>query len=113
VVAGSAEAPEGKANYKDHIVRRGEVTPHAIHEKARWVLGEMENRMRALGFGWADATGAQLYSIHDVHPFIADEIVRRGAMQGGLTWHFARPPVIDLEYEMDCRGVHVESVLAV
>jgi hypothetical protein len=39
---------------------------------------------------------------------LADEIVRRGAAQHGLTWHFARPPVVDLEYEMDCRSVPVE-----
>ena len=29
----------------------------------------------------------------------------------GLTWHFARPPVIDLEYEMDCRRVMREMVI--
>jgi hypothetical protein len=28
-----------------------------------------------------------------------------------LTWHFARPPVIDLEYEMDCRRVLREVVI--
>jgi len=28
-----------------------------------------------------------------------------------LTWHFARPPVIDLEFEMDCRGVMREVVI--
>ena len=28
-----------------------------------------------------------------------------------LTWHFARPPVVGLEYEMDCRGVAKESVI--
>lgn len=111
VVAGSAEAPEGKGNYKDHIVHRGDVSPPALAEKAVWVLGEMERRMRALGFGWANATATQLYTVHDVHSFMAQEIVRRGATAGGLTWHFVRPPVVDLEYEMDCRAVHLERVL--
>jgi hypothetical protein len=23
----------------------------------------------------------------------------------GLTWHFCRPPAVNLEYEMDCGGV--------
>jgi hypothetical protein len=50
--------------------------------------------------------------VHDIYPFMADEIVRRGAERNGLTWHFARPPVRDLEYEMDCRGVATERVLA-
>ena len=29
----------------------------------------------------------------------------------GLTWHYARPPVRDLEYEMDCRAVAEERVI--
>ncbi|HSD41265.1 MAG TPA: hypothetical protein VLD36_05305 [Burkholderiales bacterium] len=111
VVAGSGEAPEGKGNYRDHIVRRGDVSPAGLREKARWVLAEMERRMAALGCGWGDATATQLYTVHDVHPFVAEEIVRRGAMPGGLTWHFCRPPVVELDYEMDVRGVARELVL--
>ena len=49
--------------------------------------------------------------MHDLHPFLAGEIVRRGAARSGLTWHYARPPVRDLEYEMDCRAVGRESVV--
>jgi len=108
VIAGSGEAPEGRGNYRDHIVKRGDVSPEGLREKARFVLGEMERRMGALGFGWKDTTAAQLYTVHDVHPFLADEIVRRGAARSGLTWHYNRPPVVELEYEMDCRGVSSE-----
>jgi len=108
VIAGSGEAPEGRGNYRDHIVRRGDVSPAGMLEKARFVLNEMERRMGALGFGWKDTTVTQLYTIHDIHPFLADEIVQRGAARSGLTWHYNRPPVRDLEYEMDCRGVSIE-----
>jgi hypothetical protein len=110
-VAGSGEAVEGKANYRDHTVRLGDVSPPAMKEKARYVLGEMERRMGLLGFKWADTTASQLYTVHDPHPFLASEIVRRGAATRGLTWHYARPPVVDLEYEMDCRGISVERVV--
>lgn len=112
VVAGSGEAPEGKSSYKEHTISRGDVSPQGLRNKARFVLAEMENRMRALGFGWADTTAVQLYTVHDIHPFMADELGRRGAMRDGLTWHLNRPPVVELEYEMDCRGVHHERVLA-
>jgi hypothetical protein len=108
VIAGSGEAPEGRGNYRDHIVKRGDVSPEGLREKARFVLGEMERRMGALGFAWKDTTAAQLYTVHDIHPFLADEIVRRGAARSGLTWHYNRPPVVELEYEMDCRGVSIE-----
>ncbi len=109
--AGSGEAVEGGASYRDRIVRRGETGPDAMLEKARYVLGEMERRMQALGFAWADTTATQVYTIRDLYPFLADEIVRRGAAHSGLTWHFCRPPVVDLEYEMDCRAVRVERVI--
>mgnify|MGYP005660143025 CR=1 FL=1 len=66
---------------------------------------------RVLVVGWDGATTTQVYTVHDLHPFLADEIVRRGAAKPGLTWYYARPPVEGLEYEMDLRGVPVERVL--
>ena len=110
-IAGSGEAPEGKDTYRDHITRRGDTSPGGLREKARFVLAEMERRLRVLGVGWAEVTATQLYTVHDVHPILADEIVRRGAAHGGLTWHFARPPIVEIEFEMDVRGVAREIVL--
>jgi hypothetical protein len=111
VIAGSAEAKEGGASYSERIIRRGETTPDAIREKARHVLGEMERRLAGLGFAWRDTTATQVYTVHDLYPFLVDEIVRRGAAHSGLTWHYARPPVRELEYEMDCRAIGRESVV--
>lgn len=111
IVAGSGEAPEGLGSYSEHTIARGDVSTEGLRTKARWVLGEMENRMRALGMGWAQATAAQVYTVHDFHSFVGDELVRRGAMNGGITWHLNRPPVRELEFEMDCRGVSLERVL--
>jgi hypothetical protein len=108
VIAGCGEVPEGKGNYQDHIVRRGDVSPDGLREKARWVLGEQERRLQALGFGWRDVTSTQLYTVHDPHPFLAEELGRRGVLRSGLTWHFCRPPVLEIEFEMDCRGVSRE-----
>jgi len=112
VIAGSGEAKEGGATYAERTVRLGETNAEAMREKAIFVLSEMERRMQALSLAWADTTASQVYTVHDLHPFLADEIVRRGAAQSGLTWHFARPPVVSLEYEMDCRRILNEEVLA-
>jgi hypothetical protein len=111
VIAGSGEAREGGASYRERTIRRGETSADAMREKARYVLGELERRLAALDLGWAETTATQVYTVHDLYPFLADEIVRRGAARHGLTWHYARPPVQDLEYEMDCRGVRLESVI--
>jgi hypothetical protein len=110
VIAGSGEVPEGKDNYRDHVVRPGDTSPAGLRAKADYVLGEMERRMAALGFGWADTTATQVYTVHDLHPFLADAIVARGAAPLGLTWQFCRPPVSGLDYEMDCRSVAVERM---
>ena len=111
VIAGSAEAREGGASYNERIVRRGETTLDAMRAKARHVLGEMERRLAAFGYSWADTTATQVYTVHDLYPFLADEIVRRGAARSGLTWHYARPPVQQLEYEMDCRSTRRETIV--
>lgn len=111
VIAGSGEAPEGKGSYGLFVVRPGDTSPDGMREKGRSVLGEMERRMGLLGFTWKDTTAAQVYTVYDMYPFLTDEIVRRGAAEHGLTWHFCRPPVVGLDYEMDCRGVSIERVV--
>jgi hypothetical protein len=82
-----------------------------LKEKVSYTVGSMENRLGAFGLSWEDTTAVQAYTVHDFHPVVADELVRRGAMRSGLTWHFARPPVVDLEFEMDCRRVARETVI--
>jgi hypothetical protein len=111
VMAGSGEAPAGQGAYDSFIVRRGETTPDAMADKARAVLGEMERRMSLVGAGWTDTTAVQVYTVHDIYGFLASEIVRRGAARNGLVWHYARPPVIELEYEMDTRCVTLERAI--
>lgn len=111
VVAGSGEAQEGRGNYRDHTVAPGDTSPVGMRAKACFVLDEMERRMAALGADWRATTAVQAYTVHDIHPFLAEEVVRRGAARHGLIWQFCRPPVLGLDYEMDCRGIPVERVL--
>ena len=111
VIAGSGEAPEGGLGYADRIIRLGDTTPGAMREKAEFVLGALELRMTALGLSWADATTSQVYTVHEIHGFLADEIVARGAAPDGVTWTYARPPVEGLAFEMDVRGVPVERII--
>jgi hypothetical protein len=108
VIAGSGEAEEGHASYRERTVRFGDTSPAGLREKGIFVLSRMEQRMAALDVKWSDTTAAQVYTVFDLYPFLQDEIVRRGAARNGLTWHLARPPVQGLDYEMDCRSVPVE-----
>ena len=111
VIAGGAEARGGAGSYPERIVRYRDLSAEGLKEKVRFTVGAMESRLGAFGFGWKDTSAVQAYTVHDFHPVMSDELVRRGATRSGLTWHFARPPVIDLEYEMDCRRVMREMVI--
>jgi hypothetical protein len=111
VAAGSGEADGASGPYAERIVRYGDTSADGLREKARFVLGAMERRMAALGRSWADVTATQLYTVFDIYPAFANEFVRRGATAPGLTWHYARPPVLGLDVEVDVRGVSRETVL--
>jgi hypothetical protein len=110
VIAGSGEVPEGKGNYRDHIVRRGEVSSDAMREKANWVVDEIERRMTAFSTSWSQTTAVQVYTAHDLYRLVTDVLVPRGTSSAGLTWHFARPPIVDIEFEMDCRSVRLGAI---
>ena len=112
VIAGGAEARPGAGPYDQRIVRLGETGADALLEKAAFVLDAIQARLAAFGHGWAATTAEQVYSVHDIHGVVTGEISRRGVGRNGLTWHLARPPVVGLEYEMDCRAVAVEGVIA-
>ena len=83
-----------------------------MEAKIAWVMTTMERRMEAVGATWADTTGTHVYSVCDIYPHMASGLVTRGAARQGIDWHFCRPPVIGLDYEMDCRSVATERVLA-
>jgi hypothetical protein len=111
VAAGSGEANGASGPYADRIVRRGDTSPDGLREKARFVLGAMERRMGVLGRSWVEVTATQLYTVFDIYPALAEEFVRSGAAAAGLTWHYARPPVLGLDVEVDVRGLSREIVL--
>jgi enamine deaminase RidA (YjgF/YER057c/UK114 family) len=112
VVAGSGEWPEG-GRFPEDIVARGDVSAAGVQAKARCVLETMDRRLKALGGEWPQVTGVQVYSVHDIHAVVRDEIVPRAGNGGGLTWHYCWPPIEELEYEMDVRSVALERVLSV
>jgi len=111
VISGSGEATEGGASYEERIIRRGDTGLEAMRDKARYVLGEMERRLGWLGLGWQDTTRVQAYTVHDIHRILSEEMVPRQAARSGITWHYARPPVQGLEFEMDCAVLAHELVV--
>ena len=112
VVAGAGELPEGSLDPHD-VIRRGETSADALAEKIRFVMDRMTSRLAALGVNWAQVTTTQIYTVHDIHPFVRAEILggMREAGRAGILWYFARPPIESIEYEMDVRGSRRETIL--
>lgn len=111
VVAGSGEWPEG-GKFPDEVVARGDLSSVGLTQKARFVLGKMEARLAGLDASWRNVTATQVYTVHDIHSILSEDILPRTGNSGGITWHYCRPPIMELEFEMDVRGVTVERVLA-
>jgi hypothetical protein len=111
IVAGSGELPEGSLDPHD-VIRRGENSTDALAEKARFVLGIMDRRVSGLGAAWEDVGAVDVYTVHNIHPFLASVIVpQTGNARHGIAWHYSRPPISSIEYEMDLRGCMREIVL--
>ncbi len=110
VVAGSGEWPEGQA-FPQAIVARDDLSLAGLSEKVQFVLRTMRERCAGLGGVWDRLTAAQIYTTHDFHALVATHFASAGLMPCGLSWHFCKPPIIGLEFEMDVRSVLSERVL--
>jgi hypothetical protein len=83
-------------------------------KRGLWLVGISPSRPATSGVRVGDAYRAGARSRARGSPLWGcAEIIRRGASPGGLTWHFARPPVQGLDFEMDVRGVAQEFVISI
>ena len=109
VVAGAGELPEGILS-RDEIVAFGDTSPRGLSVKARFVMDLMESRLRGLGLEWAMVSRANVYTAHSITELLPPIILSRmgAAAIHGVHWHFSRPPIDEIEFEMDLRGTSTE-----
>jgi hypothetical protein len=107
VVAGSGDV---RGRTAADIVRRGETSVDALHEKAAYVLATQEGRLAGLGATWADVTAVDVYTPHSIHALLASPLLSAmgPAAAHGVHWFLSHPPIEGLAYEMDMRGVRRE-----
>lgn len=111
MLSGGGDARSGPEPYKDRIVRMNDTSPEGLREKVIFVIDEMEQRLKTLGFGWSDVVSTQAYTVQNIGHLVGELLAARGAITSGLVWNYARPPVIGLDYEMDVRGIARELIL--
>lgn len=112
VVAGAGELASREL-VRDGIVRLGEVSPDAMREKATYVMDVMTKRLTGLGGSWDDVRVVNIYSAHSVDALVNEVVLPRigGAVRHGVHWFLTRPPIVEIEFEMDMRGVLQEIVV--
>jgi hypothetical protein len=111
ILSGGGEARGGPGTFRERIVRLNDTSAEGMREKVVFVASEMERRLGLLGFTWADAVCTNAYTVQNIGHLVGEVLAARGACNAGLTWHYARPPVVDLEFEMDVQGAARDIVL--
>lgn len=111
IVAGAGDLRDQADLSPAAIVRPGEISTDAMAEKAAAVLAVMQARLFGLGMAWADVSGVGVYTVQPLHPFLESTLAPslHEANNCGIHWHYSRPPIAGLEFEMDLRGVRVEE----
>jgi hypothetical protein len=112
VVAGAGEL-RGGALLEAEVIRPGETSSEAMREKATYVMAAMRRRLDGLGVGWEDVTAIDVYTVQSMDavlgPVVLDVIGTTA--RRGIHWYHARPPIDELEYEMDARAIRTELLL--
>lgn len=113
VIAGAGELRSSKLAGSE-IVSRGDTSTTGMRAKTRQVLSIMDRRLEALGLTHADITQSNVYTVFNIAELMESTIMPalHEAARHGVRWHFARPPVLEIDYEMDMRGVRREITLA-
>ena len=106
IIAGAGEVRDGVLE-RESIVRLSETDPEAMLAKATYVMGVMEKRLDGLGARWDLVNAIDVYTTRALEGLLEETILNRlgPARRHGLHYHKAHPPVLDIEFEMDMRGV--------
>jgi hypothetical protein len=112
VVAGAGELRGGPIEQAP-VIRAGETSPDAMAEKAAYVVKAIARRVEGLGVTWDAVTTTSVYTIQPIGSALSAVVLDAigPATAHGLRWYHARPPIADLEFEMDARGVRTELYL--
>jgi len=110
IVAGAGDLYDQAKLSPDAVVRPGESSAHALQEKAATVMGVMEERLLGLQMSWDAVTSVTVYTVYPVRPLLVNGILRKigSAAAHGIHWFYSHPPIADLAFEMDLRGIQQE-----
>lgn len=101
IIAGAGEVDGGLG--AENIVARGDLSPEGLASKVECVLGIMLKRLVALAAAGNSPTIVNVYTAHEISGLTqAIESKLPSIAKNGYTSWLMRPPVNEIEFEMDC-----------
>lgn len=112
IVAGAGELRAGRL-VSEGIIRPGDTSPAAMREKAAYVAQVMGERLAGLGGTWDLIDEVDVYTIYPLAEILAEILLPTmdAARRCGVCWHYARPPIVDIDFEMDLHGVVSQRIV--
>jgi len=106
-------ASDLNGEYPRGIVARGDVSTKGLQQKLLQILDSLDKNLGELGAEWSQATVVALYTVLDVFPLMRELLLPRiGAGKNfGIRWYFCRPPIEELELEIQVRGCARELII--
>ena len=107
-VSGTADIDQ-----RGKIVAEGETSASAMKKKLEFVLGVIGNRLAEMELDWNSATHVDLYLAADIPGLWGSTILPAigAAAAAGVRVHYARPPIVGAEVELEARGLTQELIL--
>lgn len=109
IIAGAGELRGGPL-LDAAVIAPGDRTPAGLRQKAAYVMDAMEKRLTGLGLSWQQVTSVDVYTAEPMDQVLPEAVIPRlgpGSLHG-LTVYPTRPPINELDFEMDTRGVFRE-----
>lgn len=114
VVAGAGDLRDQADLTPGAIVRPGETSHDALVEKANTVMDVMTERLHGISVDWPQVSAVNIYTVHPLDHFIEPVLFPKlgSVAVHGVHWYYSRPPIANLEYEMDLRHVGADLRIA-
>ena len=111
IVAGAAELRDDVLDAAA-VMRPGETGLDAMAEKAGYVMGTMGSRLDGLGASWDEVTTINVFALDHVADVVRSVVLpHAGHDADSVHWYPSLPPVADVRWEMDVRGVRRELMV--
>ena len=108
-----AASGELSGEYPKGITARGDISTNGLRQKLTKELANVDHALEELGVDWSGVTDFVVFTVHNIHPLVRELLLPRigAAKNFGIHWYYCRPPIKELEIEIQVRGCSRDLVI--